>query len=333
VCLFSNESDVQFLRDNSANERAAPKTHHAQKSIISTEKSSQQRFRKFVPKTAKLQRSDFFAPTTLISILTAVVTTGLAIDQALDNRKKTAELVVTKQARDDNATAALSLANEHLSATPETTPTLSPGNTATPSPTITPVGSPSATPIRTPTPSTETTPTPLPTMTPFGTPSATAIRTPTPLPGTTPTPSPTMTPVGTPSATPFRTPTVNPSPSPIAKKPRIFVYFANANQVGRMLTDVIRVLPREGFDLVEAKQMAEQRRPKKTTILYFDRKDKPTAERIKEVLGQRLQVATADVQLYDPNNKSSPPTSGRDPNEFEIWFDWSVRSPMGMFGR
>ncbi len=103
-------------------------------------------------------------------------------------------------------------------ATPLTTPTLTP----TPAPTATPVATPTpiptpaptATPVATPTPI----PTPAPTATPVATPTpiltpaptATPVATPTPFP----TPAPTATPVGTSTPIPTATPVETPTPIP-----------------------------------------------------------------------------------------------------------------------
>jgi extracellular elastinolytic metalloproteinase len=88
-----------------------------------------------------------------------------------------------------------------VTATPSTTPTVTPTATATPGVTVTPPATPSVTPMVTPTPATPT-PTPVVTVTPAATPTVTPIVTPTPA---TPTPTPVATP--TPTTTPTPTPT------------------------------------------------------------------------------------------------------------------------------
>jgi hypothetical protein len=108
------------------------------------------------------------------------------------------------------------------SETPIETPTPSPGETPSQPPTETPTPSPGETPsqppIETPPPSPGETPSQPPTETPAPspgeTPSQPPIETPTPSPGETPSQPPTETPTPSPGETPSQPPTGTPAPSP-----------------------------------------------------------------------------------------------------------------------
>jgi len=95
------------------------------------------------------------------------------------------------------------------------TPTLTPTGTPRPTNTPTPTATPTATPTGTPRP----TATPTPTLTPTGTPRPTNTPTPTMTPTGTPrptnTPTPTATPTSTPTSTPTNTPTPTATPTPV----------------------------------------------------------------------------------------------------------------------
>jgi hypothetical protein len=108
-----------------------------------------------------------------------------------------------------------------LSSTTDSTVTISPVVTNTPTstitstptktPTMTPTKTPTMTPTKTPTPTITTTPTNLPTITPTKTPTPTITSTPTNPPSITPTKTPTPTITSTPTKTPTQTPTKTPT--------------------------------------------------------------------------------------------------------------------------
>lgn len=173
------------------------------------------------------------------------------------------------------------------------------------------------------------TPTPVATMpSPSRTPpptTATPISSPRPTAASQTSSSPTA------ASSPRLTPPMRTSPAPsaarISAKGRLYIYFANANQVGRMLGDVYSVFPQNGFEVIEAKQMPKERRPKSTEILYFDDEDRSDAQSLQNLLRTTLDVRSARISLYDPRNETVP-TTGRKRHEFEIRFDRSVRSPV-----
>ncbi len=143
-------------------------------------------------------------------------------------------------------------------------------------------------------------------------------------------PTPARTPIVPASPTPptRATPNISPTSSGIFhRNPRVSVCFPNAHQVGRMIQDIYSVFPNAGFDVIEAKQMPEQSRPKVTEIIYFDDGDLTMAEKLQELVRSGLNVPSSVIKRSNPRDEDKPGVEAKR-GEFEIRFDRSVRSPV-----
>ncbi|MEQ9731559.1 MAG: PGF-pre-PGF domain-containing protein [Candidatus Methanoperedens sp.] len=107
---------------------------------------------------------------------------------------------------------------------------------------------PTATPTPTPTPTATPTPTPTPAAIPTPAPTPTATPTPTPTPTATPTPTPTPTTIPTPTPTPTATPTPTPTPLAIHVTIDINPKVINPNSSGKIKVTIFNNTP-PGFDV------------------------------------------------------------------------------------
>jgi hypothetical protein len=112
---------------------------------------------------------------------------------------------------------------------------------------------------------------------------------------------------------------------PASSKPRLYVYFANSNQVGRLNADVYQLFSKD-FEVVEMRQLDVSNRPSITEVLFFTETDRSIAAKIQGILIMQFKVGRCEVMRdNDPKAARVPP--GRRPGEFVVWFDRSVGSP------
>jgi hypothetical protein len=125
-----------------------------------------------------------------------------------------------------------------------------------------------------------------------------------------------------------RTETLDASLKQISR-PRVYVYYANANQSVRYSDDLNVVLSTSGFDLAEASVAARDGRAEdQTYVLYFHTVDEGAAKNLATTLKTRLDVKNGKVLAVPEPSKAPVPTRGRRAGQLEVWLDRAERSPV-----